>query len=659
MRIDKNDKLNFFKGLYEDAKGEMAGLYEDFQKHKEQYKGSLDIDGSTEKAKTNRNITYELIESQFSSYLPTTAVVPENYSERTDRNAKSVEKLLKNKRNKLPFERMNDMDERFSPIYGGSVWLVEWDNTIKTHKTVGDVKVSIWSPSHFVGQPHIYDINDMEYCFISFETTKEDLVRKYDVDFEDTEETESENGSANDETATVVVCYYKDEKDRICQYIWSGDVELQDIEDYYSRKKYICKTCGKRKELCECDKPKYEMQNDEYEELDHDIILTDGSVLYTNSPVIKDGQVVTEMQSQLAYLKDGSVAMEEVNGVLMPQMVDVPVPKMERTRLPYFTPNKFPIVIRKNTSQEDSLFGQSDCEFIRPQQQAINKIESRILEKLLKAGVRMTVPSDQQGSFDEGILDNTIPVDQNTVNLYKTLDTQVNIQQDIAQAERQYDIAKRINGITDSYQGQADTTAKSGKAKQIQVNQAAGRLDSKRKMKNAAYADIDEVIFQYFLAYADEPRVSSYTDAMGRQQNATFNRYDFIERDEENGEYYYNTDYLFGTDTTGDVEMSRETMWAEDRLNFQNGCYGDPKSIETLLIFWQQMEKHHYPDARNMVERIRGIIDAQRQQLEARLVAAQDNNQKLMVEKQMATDRADIAEGYIGYLNGLKQGGQA
>ena len=34
-------------------------------------------------------------------------------------------------------------------------------------------------------------------------------------------------------------CYYKDEKDRICQYIWSGDTELRDIEDYYSRKKYI------------------------------------------------------------------------------------------------------------------------------------------------------------------------------------------------------------------------------------------------------------------------------------------------------------------------------------------------------------------------------------------------------------------------------------
>ena len=653
MRIDKQHKLDFFKALYENAQSQTSGLQEDFVKWSKQYKGDLEIDDSTETARTGRNITYELIESQFSSYLPTTAVSPECYTERTERNAKSVERLLRNKRNKLPFERMNDIDERYSPIYGGSIWLIEWDNSIKTHKTVGDVKVSVWSPSHFVGQPYIYDIDDMEYCFITFETTKEDLVRKYGVSFDETEETESENGNETDETATVVVCYYKDDDDKICQFIWSGDVKLLDIEDYYSRKKYICKNCGKRKELCECDKPDYEMQNDEYEELDHDIVLTDGTVLYVNSPVMENGQVVMETQSHQAYLQDGSVAMDEINGIKVPMMMDVQVPKLERTRLPYFTPTKFPIVIRKNTSQEDSLFGQSDCEFIRPQQQAINKLESRILEKSMKAGVYPTAPEDGAGQFDNGVYDSVIKVKQGDQKLYGRIDLQVDLSQDTAQAERQYDQAKRILGITDSYQGQADTTAQSGKAKQIQVNQAAGRLDSKRKMKNAAYADIDEIIFQYFLAYADEPRTVSYTDSTGRLQNATFNRYDFIERD-ENGEYYYNTSYLFSTDLTGDIEQSRETIWAENRLNFQNGCYGDPKNPETLLIFWQQQEKHHYPDARDMVERIRAQIEAvrQAQAMQQQLQTAQTQNQDLTAQKLAAEDKARIAEGYISYLQG-------
>lgn len=498
MRVDKDNKLQFFKDLFENAKGQQSALRDDFDKWSKQYKGDLTIDGSDEPALTGRNITYELIESQFSSYLPSTAVTPEVYSERNDRNAKSIERLLKNKRNQLPFEKMNDIDERYSPIYGGSIWLVEWDNSIKTHNTVGDVKITCWSPSHFVGQPCIYDIDDMEYCFITFETTKEDLVRKYGVSIGVADDTESENGGETDETATVNVCYYKNDEDKICQYIWSGDTELQDIEDYYSRKVYVCKNCGRRKELCTCDKPDYELQDDEYEELDHDIVLSDGSVIPAASPVMKDGQVVMEESQQQAILEDGSVAMDEINGIMIPATVPVQVPKLERTKLPYYTPSKFPIIIRKNTSQEDSLFGQSDCEFIRPQQQAINKIESRILEKLMNAGVYPTAPEDYIGQFDNGLYKNVIKVGQGNYKLFGRIDLQVDLTQDISQSERLYQQSKRIMGITDSYQGQADSTAQSGKAKQIQVNQSAGRLDSKRKMKNAAYAEIDEVIFLYY-----------------------------------------------------------------------------------------------------------------------------------------------------------------
>lgn len=656
MRVDKDNKLQFFKDLFENAKGQQSALRDDFDKWSKQYKGDLTIDGSDEPALTGRNITYELIESQFSSYLPSTAVTPEVYSERNDRNAKSIERLLKNKRNQLPFEKMNDIDERYSPIYGGSIWLVEWDNSIKTHNTVGDVKITCWSPSHFVGQPCIYDIDDMEYCFITFETTKEDLVRKYGVPIDVADDTESENGGETDETATVNVCYYKNDEDKICQYIWSGDTELQDIEDYYSRKVYVCKNCGRRKELCTCDEPDYELQDDEYEELDHDIVLSDGSVIPAASPVMKDGQVVMEESQQQAVLEDGSVAMDEINGIMIPATVPVQVPKLERTKLPYYTPSKFPIIIRKNTSQEDSLFGQSDCEFIRPQQQAINKIESRILEKLMNAGVYPTAPEDYIGQFDNGLYKNVIKVGQGNYKLFGRIDLQVDLTQDISQSERLYQQSKRIMGITDSYQGQADSTAQSGKAKQIQVNQSAGRLDSKRKMKNAAYAEIDEVIFLYYLAYADEPRAMSYVDSMGRLQNAQFNRYDFIERD-ENGEYYYNTQYLFGTDPTGDVEQSRETIWSENRLNFQNGCYGNPQQLETLLIFWQQMERHHYPDARDMVERIRGIIEAQREQLEQQLAAEQQKNKDLQTQAYIEKERADGAEGYLEYIN--KMGGKA
>lgn len=628
MKIDKEHKLEFFKGLYEEAKTKAETLSADMQKWVEQYKGSPKIDAKgnnkAEDATVVRNITYELLESQISSYIPPASVTAKVWSEKNERNAFFIEKLLNNLRNKLPYEKMNDMDERYSVIYGGSVWLVEWDESIRTHNTIGDVKVTCLSPTHFIGQPNIYDINDMEYCFIVIDTTKEDLVRKYGVSFSVAEEAESDDADKDEKIASEIICFYKDDDDAVCRFIWSGDVILSDVDKYYSRKRRVCKICGKREGLCECEHPKFVDEDDDFEELTHDIKLSDGSFIPAMSEAIENGQVVMQAEKRQAVLPNGQVAMDDIGGILVPAMIDVDVPKLEPTKLPYFVPTKFPIVIRKNTSQEDNLFGQSDCEFIRPQQQEINKIESRILDKLVRAGVLLTVPEDYTGTIDETIMERVLKVAQKDKGLYGAIDMQTSIAQDIAQADRVYDHAKRILGISNSFQGQYDASAQSGKAKQIQVQQAQGRLDSKRRMKNAAYAEVDEVIFQLYLAFADEPRKVSYKDAQGRFNNAEFSRYDFVERD-ENGEYYYDYDYLFATDGVGDIESNREQIWAETRQNFRDGAFGDPRDIQTLLIFWQNMERAHYPYARENVERITEKIKIQEEQ------------QALMAQQQVST----------------------
>ena len=631
MIIDLNGgtKLAFFQDLYHEAKAALDENFAKLDQHFEQYKGSPKLDGSDEDATHVWNITYELIESQVTTYVPNPHVSPKMWSERNERNAKSIETLLKNKRDELPFEKMNDMDERYSYIYGGSIWLVEFDNTQKSHNTVGEAKVSCLSPKHFVGQPNIYDINEMEYCFVEFETTKEDIMRKYGVTLEVAEETDSEE-SYDDKTATLYVCYYKNEDNKVCEYVWSGETELQDIEDYYSRKVRVCKHCGKRKELCTCENPKdsfYELQDEEYEELDRDIVLSDGSIIPAMSEVIKDGQIVMETQKQQVLEADGSMAFEDIGGNLTPLMIDVQVPKMEKTRLPFYTPNILPIVIRKNTSEEDSLLGQSDCEFIRPQQQAINKVESRIMQKLMRSSVTPIVPEDATVSINNSVFGQVIKLRPGqAANQLGVVDTTPNISQDIAEAERLYDHAKRILGITNSFQGQYDSSAQSGKAKQLQIQQAAGRLDSKRQMKNAAYAEIDQIIFQYYLAYADEPRPATFRDAHGNLQNCIFNRYDFIKRDEA-GEWYYDDQYLFSADATIDIEKSRELLWQENRQNFQSGAYGDPAMPQTQLIFWQNMEKAHYPWANDNVERIKAEIQRQQE-----LAAAQQQIEELNTE---------------------------
>ena len=115
-------------------------------------------------------------------------------------------------------------------------------------------------------------------------------------------------------------------------------------------------------------------------------------------------------------------------------------------------------------------------------------------------------------------------------------------------------------------------------------------------MKNKAYADLFRMMFEFWLAYGDEPRPVTYQDAQGHTQYEQFNRYDFLEQDSD-GQYYWNDQFLFSVDTTDTLASNREAMWQETRQNLQNGAFGDPAATETLILFWTKMEQLHYPGA--------------------------------------------------------------
>jgi hypothetical protein len=132
---------------------------------------------------------------------------------------------------------------------------------------------------------------------------------------------------------------------------------------------------------------------------------------------------------------------------------------------------------------------------------------------------------------------------------------------------------------------------------------------------------------------------------MGKLQNSTFNRYDFVERDEA-GVYYYNDEYLFSADASVDVERQRDMLWQENRLNFQQGAYGNPQDPRALLIFWLNMESAHYPFAHDNVERIREEI-ARQQEMQMM--------QKQVEDLQTEVDNRSRYEAYLAnYIAGGK-----
>ncbi len=618
-------EIDFFKDLYQNAKNHMGVTFESFTRNIEQYNGSKEIDGSTESAKYVRNITYELIESQVSSNIPAPRVDAKRLTEKTTRNERAIEQLLTKLRNDLPFERLNDLDERATYIYGGSAWLIEWDESIVTHSTAGAVKISVISPENIIVQPNCYSLQDAEYCFVRVNTGKAEICRRYGIDpplLDSAEADESIEHSDDEETVTVFICYYKDDERNICRYVWTGDVELLNDKDYYSRRRTVCALCGRREELCTCEKPKLEEISAEYEELTKDIklqhcALIDGVLRHETVPAMipkrkADGAVITRRQSMPAEDENGRPITDPASpfGGFLMQDQDVPV--MVHNKIKYYKPRSFPIVIRKNITASKCFWGQSDCDAIRPQQQEINKIESRIQEKLIRAGVLPVLPDDAEITLNNSVFGTVVRLrpGESTAQ-YGRLDMQPNIAQDVTQAERLYQHAKNILGITNSYQGQHDSSAQSGIAKQAQIAQSAGRLDSKRRMKYAAYADIDRAIFELYLAFADEPRAISYRDEMGKLQNVVFSRYDFLEEDPQTGEWYYDDGYLFSVDLNGGIEQQREQLWQLNLSNLQNGTMGNPQELATLLRYWKSQEQAHYPHARENVEYFQNLISGQ------------------------------------------------
>lgn len=576
MNQTQKERLAYFEGLYENAKNAYADTLLHLERQYEQYLGSKSLDGAREGASLVRNITYEIIESQVSSEIPAPKVSPLWYSERRDRLAQSVERLCIAERDRLPFEEMNDIDERYTYIYGSSIFFIEWDSDAKSG---GGVKVSCLSPRNFIPEPNVSKIEDMDYCFLRFLTTKRDISRRFSI--KETElchlSLESDSPEAiistneNEEAVTLVIAFYRAENGEVGQFIFSGDLVLSDLPNYYARKRRVCKRCHESEEECECGGNDYTLEDEVEEDLFLSYTLDDAGI----------------PQAHFSKAFEGGAG---VFGV-------------ERIRVPYFRIQSFPIVIRKNTSREGSLYGQSDCEFLRPQQQAINKVESRILQKLLRAGITPIVPEDATISLNNSVFGQLIKMKPGeNANQYGTVDTTPDISQDIAEAERLYLHAKRILGISDAYVGIGDYKNESGYARQLQISQASGRLESKRKMKHTAYASVDRLIFEHTLAFSDNRQNLSYRDAYGRIHDASFHRYDFLRFDDEGRGYVFDTDFLFSADQSGVVEGQRDRLWEKNLENLRMGALGEVTNPETLLRYWQFQERAHYPYARDNVE---------------------------------------------------------
>ena len=330
---------------------------------------------------------------------------------------------------------------------------------------------------------------------------------------------------------------------------------------------------GGRRACPYCGGSKWEHTQEDFEELSVPVLRSDGSSVGGMRPV----SVVSETQ---------------VDALGLPVVETV----MEAEKVPFYKPDIYPVLLQRSVSVFGQFLGDSDIDKIADQQNTTNRLSAKILDKLVKSGSYMSLPDDASIKADAEDMKIIRPGNPAAAQLINVYDLEGRVQQDMAYLEQVYQEARQMIGITDSFQGRRDATATSGKAKEFAAAQSAGRLESKRVMKDAAYAALFEAMFKFKLAYADEPRPVVSHDNHGNAQYQSFNRYDFLERDEA-GEWWWNDQFLFSCDTSAPLASNREAMWQETRMNLQTGAFGNPGQLQTLILFWSKMELLHYPGA--------------------------------------------------------------
>lgn len=177
-------------------------------------------DGSRKKATHVRNIISENIESMINSAIPQPKVTARR--KKDEIKAKLIEDMIRNELDRMPFETFNDIMERTVPIQGGALFLVEWDNTLRTHTTVGEVVVSTIHPKQIIPQDGVFGVEDMDYIILKVPQTKEYIKRKYGVDVLDESESEPEikgTDTTADDLVTQYIAYYRGDKG-IGVYSW-------------------------------------------------------------------------------------------------------------------------------------------------------------------------------------------------------------------------------------------------------------------------------------------------------------------------------------------------------------------------------------------------------------------------------------------------------
>ncbi len=611
---DEVELLNKFVALYSMAKGAKEEHWEvnekNLAKWRKAYLGTLNAlnkntgEESGRKNRQLRKLCQEMIESKVDNSIPMPKMMPRH---KTDKFLVDVtENYLKFEMDRILTKYENDKSERSTLIDGTTWYKVSWDSLDNTHDRSGRLKVDICLADQITPQPGVIRYEDLEYIF---EERDVSITRIYDLYGRLIMPTQG-----NTNVTTVISCYYLNEDRIVGLFMWSKATQqvICNETSWQIRKLRTCTKCHTvvpTERVCPvCGSKTFHYKNAETEILDQDLMD-----VYNPYEVGESDDMADNRLESRVFLSAG-------------------------TEIPQYIVRQLPFVPRPAVSMIDSIYGVSEVFTLLDMQDSINKILSKATDKTLKAGAIVTVPRKTKISDKDDSL-KIVSVDTaEQAAMMQCKQVMSDTTQDMTMAALLYDSARSSSGVTDSFQGKKDTTATSGKAKEYATAQTAGRIESLRVMKAAAFAGLYKLMLKYLLAFSDEPVKFVKTLPDGTEQELQWNKYMFLDKDKY-GQIYYKDDFEFSTDPAATLTQNRVQMWQETQDKFINGALGNPAEARTLELYWNIMDSFQYPLAKVVLAGIRENSQHLPQELEQALLSNPDAMQAAMAVIEQGTEQ--------------------
>ena len=567
----ENELVNRFSALYMMTKSAQEQHEEanpdNLDKWRKAYRGVLGALTSTgaissRKSRQLRKVCYEIVESTVDNSIP---MVKMKARYKTDLPLiDTTEQYLKYEMDKTFAVNVNDKSER-STYIDGTVWYkVYWDSFDSTHERSGDVKIDIRTIDQIYPQPGVQDYKQLEYIF---ERNKISISKIYELYGRIITPS-----TATDNLVEVISCYYLNENRIVGLFMYAAH-SLQVIcneKDWQIRKLRKCTKCGTVNpvdtECRNCGNTSFKYETATVETLSEDLIEA------YNPYDVGESEDENAAETTKIFATAG-------------------------TEIPFYVVRQLPFVPRPAVSVVDSIYGISSVSIVLEEQDAVNKVLTKAVDKTLKSGAVVTKPERLKMSNTDDTFKLVGVRTAEEAQMVNTKQIIADTTQDLALSNIIYDNAKSASGITDSFQGKKDSTATSGKAKQYAAAQSAGRIESLRVMKKAAFAGIYELMFKYLLAFSDETRKFVRTLPDGTEEELMWNKYAFLDKDRY-GKIYYRDDFTFSTDTASILSQDREAMWQETTNKFIQGAFGNPADSRVLKLYWNMMDQLQYPLAK-------------------------------------------------------------